>query len=759
MRLTRLFLRNYRVYEDPLELELPAGLVGIYGPNGAGKSVLVEAIRFALWGKSRTGLSDVRTSGVAADCTVELEFEHEGHLYAVRRSLTGINATPKAAAFADGAQLAEGSRDVGRYVQSILGVDDAAFRASVFAEQKQLAAFSAQAPEKRRELVLRLLGITPLDKARDAARKDARALANQHDELRRVLPDVDVLAEERAEAERRAAGAGAAAEEATAAAAEARARCAEAEEALEKVDALRRTNDELVAEGKAVKAELVASENEAKQLEQELAALADAGRELAELQAEADGLEAAEERGRLVAAVVLAEQALAGLPVAEEPPAPDDEAAEVAAADAKEAAEALAGLEGRLQAAEAERRRAAEAVERSAVLTSEADCPLCGQALGDAFADVAAHRRREAAEVEARVEALQAERAAVRKRATAAARRAEAATAERDERRRARERWQVVADRRADAEAALSSATAALGRELRPGEAEDVVAEVRRRRAAADRCRRLEGRLERRAAAEQALEAARARSSDAAGRREVLLDKVRGLGFRQEDVEAARAARDAARQRADQRAADREQAVLAAASASAAVEAATTRLADGEEQHLHLGELADRSRHLGRLSDLLSAFRGSVVASVGPRLATQAADLFAELTDHEYDRLEVDPETYEIQILDEGRAYGMDRFSGSETDLANLALRVAISEHVRFQSGGAVGLLVLDEVFGPLDDERKERMLLALERLRSRFRQVLVVTHASEVKEQLPSAIEVVKLPGRRATARVVAGV
>jgi DNA repair exonuclease SbcCD ATPase subunit len=47
-------------------------------------------------------------------------------------------------------------------------------------------------------------------------------------------------------------------------------------------------------------------------------------------------------------------------------------------------------------------------------------------------------------------------------------------------------------------------------------------------------------------------------------------------------------------------------------------------------------------------------------------------------------------------------------------------------------------------------------MLLALERLRGRFRQVLVVTHASEIKEQMPSAIEVVKLGGRRATARLV---
>jgi recombinational DNA repair ATPase RecF len=35
--LTRLYLRNFRVYEDELDLALPPGLVGIYGPNGAGK--------------------------------------------------------------------------------------------------------------------------------------------------------------------------------------------------------------------------------------------------------------------------------------------------------------------------------------------------------------------------------------------------------------------------------------------------------------------------------------------------------------------------------------------------------------------------------------------------------------------------------------------------------------------------------------------------------------------------------------------------
>jgi DNA repair exonuclease SbcCD ATPase subunit len=282
---------------------------------------------------------------------------------------------------------------------------------------------------------------------------------------------------------------------------------------------------------------------------------------------------------------------------------------------------------------------------------------------------------------------------------------------------------------------------------------------VARRRAAADECRRLEGRLERRATVERQLEDARSTMLDAAGRREALLDKVRSLGFEPEAHAAARAERAAAREALDGVARTAAEARLVEGRARAAAEAAGKALADAEAQHAQIGDLAENARHLGRLADLLNAFRTNVVATIGPRLANEAAELFAELTDHEYDRLDVDPETWELQVVDAGRTHGMDRFSGSETDLANLALRVAISEHVRFQSGGAVGLLVLDEVFGPLDDDRRERMLQALDHLRNRFRQVLVVTHANDVKEQLPSAIEVVKLPGRRATARVIAGV
>src|SRR5438445_2591330 len=127
MMLTRVRLRNYRVYEE-LDLELAPGLIGIYGPNGAGKSTLVEAIRWVLHGRARTSNDEIRTSGVNADCVAEVEFEHEGHLYLVRRTISGVNSTVKAQAHADGLQVAEGVRDTARYVRAIPGRDAAAFR-------------------------------------------------------------------------------------------------------------------------------------------------------------------------------------------------------------------------------------------------------------------------------------------------------------------------------------------------------------------------------------------------------------------------------------------------------------------------------------------------------------------------------------------------------------------------------------------------------------------------------------------------------
>ena len=141
---------------------------------------------------------------------------------------------------------------------------------------------------------------------------------------------------------------------------------------------------------------------------------------------------------------------------------------------------------------------------------------------------------------------------------------------------------------------------------------------------------------------------------------------------------------------------------------------------------------------------------------VGPELSREAEALFRELTNHEYDDLKVDEEKLTIQIADGDSYFAIDRFSGSETDLANLALRVAISTQLSRLSGADVGMMVLDEVLASLDEERKDLMVQALGRLSSRFHQLFVVTHAEQVKDQFPASILVQKVGRRRSTAVLV---
>src|SRR5207237_5151750 len=137
-----------------------------------------------------------------------------------------------------------------------------------------------------------------------------------------------------------------------------------------------------------------------------------------------------------------------------------------------------------------------------------------------------------------------------------------------------------------------------------------------------------------------------------------------------------------------------------------------------------------------------------LVAQVGPALSAQTTALLRELTDARFDSLEVDGDTFELRVGSAG--HPLDRHSGSDPALANLSLRVAIGEQVNLLSGGAVGLLVLDEVLGALDGEHRDRLLGALTRLGARFRQVLGVSHATDVKEQLPHAREAEPVAGAR---------
>jgi exonuclease SbcC len=177
------------------------------------------------------------------------------------------------------------------------------------------------------------------------------------------------------------------------------------------------------------------------------------------------------------------------------------------------------------------------------------------------------------------------------------------------------------------------------------------------------------------------------------------------------------------------------------------------RLEEARETERRVDELRSGARYLERTAMLLDGFRNHLVARVGPELSHEAEAVFGELTNHEYDDLRIDEETLAIQIADEETYFAVERFSGSEADLANLALRVAISTHLSRVSGADLGMMVLDEVFGSLDQERRDLMVRTMGGLSGRFHQLFVITHAEQLKDQFPAAIQVAKSGRRRSVA------
>jgi exonuclease SbcC len=153
VRILELSLRNFRVFEE-VDLELPARVIGIFGENGSGKSTLMESIAFGLYGvnATRTKRNQIRTHGVLVDCEVRIAFEHAGQPYEVRRSIAGKGHAPDAQLFGGGLQLAAGTTDVDAEVRRLLHMDLHVFRSSVFAEQKQLDAFSDLTAGGRKEM-------------------------------------------------------------------------------------------------------------------------------------------------------------------------------------------------------------------------------------------------------------------------------------------------------------------------------------------------------------------------------------------------------------------------------------------------------------------------------------------------------------------------------------------------------------------------------------------------------------------------------
>jgi exonuclease SbcC len=112
-------------------------------------------------------------------------------------------------------------------------------------------------------------------------------------------------------------------------------------------------------------------------------------------------------------------------------------------------------------------------------------------------------------------------------------------------------------------------------------------------------------------------------------------------------------------------------------------------------------------------------------------------------------------ETLDILISDSAGSRDYELYSGGEAFRVNFAIRLALSEVLAQRAGARLQTLVIDEGFGSQDALGRQRLVEAINAVRTNFAKILVITHIDELKDNFSTRIEVEKTE-RGSTVRVI---
>ena len=174
----------------------------ICGDNGNGKSAIVDAMTWALWGKTRAKSDDDLIYLGESEASVEFDFRVADQLYRVIRK----RARPKKATGAgqssldlmisdkEGFKTISGNiiRETENKIVEILHMDYDTFINSAFLRQGHADEFTRQQPAKRKDVLSNILGLDIYDKLEDKAREKTRGQQSERNLLENAIRDIDL---------------------------------------------------------------------------------------------------------------------------------------------------------------------------------------------------------------------------------------------------------------------------------------------------------------------------------------------------------------------------------------------------------------------------------------------------------------------------------------------------------------------------------------------------------------------------------------
>jgi exonuclease SbcC len=784
MQLHRLALRNFRQHAET-DIEFGLGITGIIGPNGAGKTTILEAIAWAFYGTpaARGNRDSIRWAGAQARASVrvEVEFSLGAHEFQVRRTLYSAEL------FQDHAPdpSVVGHQDVSVRIERLLGMTRDEFFSTYFTGQKELAVMASLPPTERAQFLSRVLGYEKLRLAQDRLRETRSGLKGELAGLERGLVDPEDLEREHEAADEQMRVAAAALADVERAGKDARdaldrlgpmwTRMVEIRESALKLDGELRIAERDVGEARREFERLDKELAEALKAQAEVATLQDALGEVDPLRAELERLEeesrrAGERRsltgqvGEVDAQLKQQQERLVALGDAQTALEHARAALETSRtllgqAEAEEATARTAWVRDRQDAETkrqslrdqyVDRQKQRESVESEG---PDGECPVCKRPLGSVYQEVlnTLDRQREEIEVQGkffrrRVEQLQdpppelmaaEERLRVQRAKTEAAVQVVARCED-----RVREHEQLTRETET-----LTSRRDQLARKIADlpdaydSERHD---QVRQRLRELEPIITRQAELRSRAARAEALVGEAEAAERAASEREANLKAIEAaltdLGYDEREFDRAREEYHAAELRVretelrlalvrgDQKAAE------------AALTAVRQRVAERENRERRIAAMRTEVALHDELDRALRDLRQELNAAMRPELAERASDFLSDLSDGRYNELELD-EDYRFLLIEDGRAKPV--ISGGEEDILHLVLRLGISQMVAERAGQPLSLLVLDEVFGSLDEQRRRGVVTLLRGLADRFPQVVLITHIDSVKDTVDRVLRV----------------